>query len=188
MQIITLAELPATPWRNGGGQTRALASGNAAGRIAHPDGFDWRISLADLESDGPFSTFAGIDRHALLLGDGAVELAGPSAAVMARPLLPISFPGELELSARRQPGTVQPRLLNLMVRRTALRGEIRVVTHACRIDDAVAWACVPLRGAWHLCGHQVEVGQAVLAQRGDARLAPRTVDACAALVMVRPLP
>ncbi|EJN00325.1 HutD family protein [Herbaspirillum sp. YR522] len=184
MQIVTLADLAATPWRNGGGQTRALGSGHAPHTQPHADGFDWRISLADITADGPFSTFAGIDRHALLIGEGTVELAGPSAAVMARPLLPISFPGELDLSARRRAGTVQARLLNLMVRRSALRGRIRIVDQACRIDDAVAWALVPLRGCWHLPGHQVEVGQAVLARHGDVRSTPHEADACAALVMV----
>ncbi|MCA1326264.1 HutD family protein [Herbaspirillum sp. alder98] len=188
MQIITLAECVATPWRNGGGLTRALGSGHAPGSTPHPDGFDWRISLAEIAADGPFSTFPGIDRHALLMGNGAVELSGPSAAVMARPLLPISFPGELELGARRQPGTVQPRFLNLMVRRSALRGEIRIVTRRCGINDAVAWALVPLTGAWQLSGRPLEPGQAALGHGSDLDLAPHAVDARAALILVRPLP
>jgi environmental stress-induced protein Ves len=188
MQILTLADLPATPWHNGGGLTRPLASGHAPGAAAHADGFDWRISLADIAADGPFSTFSGIDRHALLMGNGAVELSGPSAAVMARPLLPISFPSELELDARRQPGTVAPRFLNLMVRRSALRGEIRIITRACSIDAAVAWALVPLTGVWQLPGQQVDCGQAALGVNGDIEVSPHAADACAALLVVRPAP
>jgi len=185
MQTMTLAELPATPWRNGGGLTRPLASGHAMATTPHPDDFDWRISLADIVTDGPFSTFPGIDRHALLIGNGAVELSGSSAAVMARPLLPISFPGELDLHARRQPGTVQPRFLNLMVRRWALHGEIRIITGTCRIDDAMAWALLPLTGTWQLPERQVAPGQAVLDHGSDVVASPRAGGACAALVLVR---
>jgi len=55
-------------WKNGGGFTREL--------LAWPVADDWqlRISVADIEADGPFSAFPGIVRHfAVLQGDG-VEL------------------------------------------------------------------------------------------------------------------
>jgi environmental stress-induced protein Ves len=41
------------PWKNGGGVTREL--------LAWPGGGDWqvRISVAEIEADGPFSSFPG---------------------------------------------------------------------------------------------------------------------------------
>ena len=54
-------------WRNGGGRTREL--------LARPAGADWklRVSLADIEADGPFSAFPGVQRwFAVVQGAGVV--------------------------------------------------------------------------------------------------------------------
>ena len=56
------------PWKNGGGETVEV--------IVHPEGaslsdFGWRVSMATVASDGPFSVFPGIDRTlAVLSGEG----------------------------------------------------------------------------------------------------------------------
>lgn len=51
------------PWKNGGGVTRDLAQGRG-----------WRLSLADIDRDGPFSDYPGVERFfAVVSGDG-VEL------------------------------------------------------------------------------------------------------------------
>ena len=47
------------PWKNGGGETVEV--------IVHPEGaslsdFGWRVSMASVASDGPFSVFPDIDR------------------------------------------------------------------------------------------------------------------------------
>ncbi len=54
--IVSLENVQAQPWKNGGGQTREL--------LAWPTPADWilRVSIADIEADGPFSSFPGIDR------------------------------------------------------------------------------------------------------------------------------
>ena len=65
---VRLADCPPQPWRNGGGVTREL--------LAWPQAADWRlrVSVADIERDGPFSPFPGVDRwFAVIEGDG-VEL------------------------------------------------------------------------------------------------------------------
>jgi len=52
-------------WKNGGGWTREL--------LAWPHAPDWklRVSVADIEADGPFSSFPGIDRwFGVLSGEG----------------------------------------------------------------------------------------------------------------------
>jgi environmental stress-induced protein Ves len=46
------------PWKNGGGETTEIA--------VFPDGaglsdFDWRVSMARVDGDGPFSSFPGIE-------------------------------------------------------------------------------------------------------------------------------
>jgi hypothetical protein len=63
-----LESVASQPWRNGSGVTREL--------LAWPTGENWqvRLSVADVNADGPFSRFQGIERwFAVLEGEG-VEL------------------------------------------------------------------------------------------------------------------
>lgn len=53
--------LPPEPWKNGGGVTRTLA---VDGQAAVPR---WRVSIADIEQDGPYSRFPGYDRVSVVL-------------------------------------------------------------------------------------------------------------------------
>lgn len=62
---VAAADVLPQAWRNGGGRTREL--------LAWPHPADWalRFSVADIERDGPFSAFDGVQRwFAVLHGDG----------------------------------------------------------------------------------------------------------------------
>ena len=63
------AELPLTPWRNGGGVTREVAVEGPGGQD-----FEWRISIADVNVAGPFSAFPGVDRSITLLDGERMDL------------------------------------------------------------------------------------------------------------------
>ena len=67
-QVVRLADVQPTAWRNGGGVTRELA--------AWPTAADWRwrMSVADIDSSGPFSRFDGVERWFGVLGGAGVEL------------------------------------------------------------------------------------------------------------------
>lgn len=66
-RTIHLADVSATPWRNGGGMTRELVAWPA------PEAWRWRMSVAEVTASGPFSRFEGITRwFAVLKGDGVV--------------------------------------------------------------------------------------------------------------------
>lgn len=70
-QRVRLHDVPATPWRNGGGLTHEL--------LARPAGlWQWRISVARVDADGPFSNYAGVHRQfAVIRGEGVqLVLAG----------------------------------------------------------------------------------------------------------------
>ena len=56
--VVRFTELAVVPWRNGGGVTREILASGGSGS----DGFDWRISIADVSEPGPFSAFPGFDR------------------------------------------------------------------------------------------------------------------------------
>jgi len=92
MILLRAAERAAIPWRNGGGVTRDVIVSPASATL---DAFDWRISIAEIARDGPFSRFPGIDRKlAVLAGKVAltVEGRGPVALDTHGPVL--DFPGE----------------------------------------------------------------------------------------------
>jgi len=55
-------------WKNGGGMTTEVAKG---GQGSGDQNWGWRVSMADVATDGPFSIFSGIDRSiAVIEGDG----------------------------------------------------------------------------------------------------------------------
>jgi environmental stress-induced protein Ves len=111
-----LDDLPATPWRNGGGTTREVVSLPLGAGI---DSFDWRVSVATIAADGPFSEFLGIERTIMLLdGDGVhLRSTDPSHAVdhvLAEPLVPFGFSGDAPLECTLLGGESTD--VNLMVR------------------------------------------------------------------------
>ncbi len=108
--VVHLADIPATPWRNGGGVTRELAMWPDAGDWA------WRMSVADVDKSGPFSKFEGIERwFAVLEGAGVqLDVAGVPHRVTAADA-PLFFDGAAATGCELIDG--KTRDFNLMVRR-----------------------------------------------------------------------
>jgi len=69
---IRLQDTPVSPWKNGGGTTQSL--------VCWPSPSDWvfRMSVARIDSDGPFSEFKGVD---LQFPERRVEVGALDAAV-----------------------------------------------------------------------------------------------------------
>ena len=110
-------------WKNGGGWTTELAAfpegdGNA------PAAFDWRISIAEIESDGAFSTFAGCDRHIALLEGIGMELTFDSAEAvrLEQRLRFAQFAGEWRTHGKLISGPVRD--FNVIARRDACIAEV----------------------------------------------------------------
>lgn len=59
------------PWKNGQGTTTEIARSSDTGKGGE---FIWRLSIADIKQDGPFSIFNGIDRTLLLLSGKGLEM------------------------------------------------------------------------------------------------------------------
>jgi environmental stress-induced protein Ves len=101
-------------WKNGGGETLEVAISPAGAAL---DAFDWRVSMATIAADGPFSAFLGVDRTlALLEGDGMI------LAIDGRPPIrlnagdpPLAFPADAATAATLAEGAVTD--LNVMTRR-----------------------------------------------------------------------
>lgn len=126
MNAIRFDEVAPSRWRNGGGTTREL--------IALPAGGDaWcvRVSVADVEADGAFSSFPGVRRwFAVLEGEG-VELTidGGERVVVRRGDAPVAFDGGVPTHCRLLDGPTRD--LNLMLRGVGGRLE--------RVEDGLEW-------------------------------------------------
>ena len=128
MKILRAADYRRMPWKNGKGETTEIA---VFPRDAGLDDFAWRVSMADVVEDGPFSTFPDIDRTLSVLQGEGIELAvsGQEEVRLDRDSEPFAFPADTHTSARLIAGPITD--LNVMTRRGAFRHTVRRGT----IDD-----------------------------------------------------
>jgi uncharacterized protein len=164
LNVLRAAERTAVPWKNGGGVTREIA---AAPVGAAADAFDWRISIADVAADGPFSLFPGTDRTLTVVeGEGMDLMVGGEHHIVDEPYWPHDFPGDLETDGRLLAGPVVN--LNVMYRRARTQAATAVVRGTVRLlpPDGGAVLAVALEDGARLEGAtRVQLGpyDAVLA-------------------------
>jgi environmental stress-induced protein Ves len=123
--VIRLGEQPISPWRNGGGSTRQITIDPAGADLA--TGFRWRVSCAQVASDGPFSVLPGVDRSLWLLrGNGMRLCVDGSDVVIDRAWQRFDFAGEAVITARLVDGPCED--LNVMTARGKVAADARVVS------------------------------------------------------------
>ncbi|SCB48768.1 HutD/Ves family protein [Rhizobium multihospitium] len=125
MKLLRDSDHKRMPWKNGGGETVEIA--------VSPDGvgladFDWRVSMATVASDGPFSVFPGIDRTlSILEGEGMTLLIeGRAPERLTQASEPLSFAADAPTSATLVDGTITD--LNVMTRRGRFKHSVRRVS------------------------------------------------------------
>lgn len=127
--VLRWSEYRSMPWKNGGGTTREVASGavRTPRRSAEPaDGFDWRVSIADVDAGGPFSPFPGIDRVITLVEGVGMVLTVDGASQAVEPLSPFAFSGDATTDCRLEAGAVRD--MNVMTRRGRATAHVRILT------------------------------------------------------------
>lgn len=131
IRILRAAGRVAVPWKNGGGVTREVAVWPPGSDL---NTFDWRISIAEVRDEGPFSVFENIDRTltilegrmALAFTDRTVELDAHSA--------PLSFPGDVPCFGTPLGGPVTD--LNVMARRDRCVAQVNRIVGEMKLPDA----------------------------------------------------
>lgn len=122
--LIPFAGLPAARWKNGGGSTTQIAAWPSGAGL---DDFIWRISVATITADGPFSRFAGVERSLQLLAGESVQLVIDGTRTVrldaTAPLL--CFDGEAAITAQVSGATTD---LNVMTRRASCRHQLTRIT------------------------------------------------------------
>jgi len=104
IQIIRYIECESSLWKNGGGSTKQLL---ISPKDADLTNFDYRISIATISSDGPFSQFPSIDRQLCILEGAGVKLkmmsndAAEANELILRPNEPaFCFSGETQIESQ----------------------------------------------------------------------------------------
>ncbi|MGH7186208.1 MAG: HutD/Ves family protein, partial [Pseudomonadota bacterium] len=126
------------PWKNGGGVTTEIWKAvSPAGEML------WRLSIADVGRDSPFSPFPGIDRTIMVIEGNGMELTveGFGTRQLDRPFEPFAFSGDAKTTCRLIDGPIRD--FNLMVMRGFGEGTLRVLQLAPKViaplaEDTVA--------------------------------------------------
>jgi environmental stress-induced protein Ves len=152
LQFFDRSALVPMPWKNGGGVTREIA--------CYPPGagmedFAWRVSIATIAADGPFSVFNGIDRVIMLLRGAGMRLHSRDGRIdhaLDQALMPFDFPGEASMDCTLLSGESQD--FNVMTRREKLRAEVSIVRGPQQMGRCPHGLLLAAKGAW-----QVEISR-----------------------------
>lgn len=152
---LTPADYRRQPWANGRGVTVELA------RSDGPQGLLWRLSMATVAEDGPFSLFPGIERNLTVISGPGFRLSGEGHDLQANPLEPVSFPGDIALAAT---GVAAPSEdFNVMTARALPRPEVAVFTGEARIESGGLLAIFAIH-TLHAAGRQMARHDLILSE------------------------
>lgn len=127
IQLLGPEDARSMPWKNGAGVTRELA--------IHPPGagldgtpFLWRISIAEVAADGPFSAFPGYDRSIMLVAGQGMQLsvAGEAPVRLAACYRPWRFSGDASTQCHLLSGPVRD--FNVMSKRGVIEHRCDVIS------------------------------------------------------------
>lgn len=119
LRLIPAHEYRRARWRNGSGWTREILRSPGTG-----DDWDWRMSIAEIECDGPFSIFPGVERELVLLHGHGVRLRFDDGEVreVEPPHGRMRFAGERNASGELIDGPTHD--FNLMWRRDRIDADL----------------------------------------------------------------
>jgi len=131
-------------WKNERGWTREITRSPVAGD------WNWRLSIAEIEEDAPFSRFDGVERELVLLSGNGLRLRFDDGVV--HELLPphdrVRFAGERGVQGELVDGPTQD--FNLMWRRDAIDAQLwhrpLVGPMVIFVDPGSVWAVHLLAG------------------------------------------
>jgi environmental stress-induced protein Ves len=106
-------------WKNGAGWTREILRWPS-----EAEDWDWRLSIAEVDKDGPFSAFAGVDRELVLLAGEGMRLLFEDGEVaeLQPPHDRVRFAGERAVRSELVAGPTQD--FNLMWKRDRIEAQL----------------------------------------------------------------
>ncbi len=143
-RVIPANEYRRMRWKNGAGWTREIHAEPSA------DDWAWRLSIAEIERDAPFSRFPGVDRELVLLAGNGLRLRfeGGEAHELLPPHQRLRFAGERAVVGELIDGRTED--FNLMWRREAVDAQLwhrpLVGAMVVFVDPGSTWAMHLLAG------------------------------------------
>ena len=170
MRIIRAADCKVMLWKNGGGTTTEIA---VAPEGASLGDFDWRISMAHVGANGPFSSFPGIDRTLAVLTGNGIRLAFGDGETVAldRATPPFFFAADRAVDGVLVDGAIDD--LNVMSRRGRWRHRVERLSGAGSLAAGQGLlVLVARKGDWLVNGASLTAGDsAILNAPGHVELA-----------------
>lgn len=183
-------------WKNNAGWTREICAcrRDGVGGLAVAD-WDWRLSIAEIEADAPFSLFPGVERELVLLSGNGVRLRfddGQTHELMP-PHQRLRFRGDRALRGELLDGPTEA--FNLMWRHARVAATLwhrpLVGAMVAFVDAGETWAVHVLAGDASITGDGLSLalaqGDTALLQAGDARVR-HVIDGGGELLLVRVTP
>ncbi|MGA0080381.1 MAG: HutD family protein [Ilumatobacteraceae bacterium] len=120
MKIQRNSEHVAMPWANGRGTSYEIASDRGS-----DDQWSWRLAMAPVNEDGPFSRIDCVNRSLVVVEGAGMVLSVDRKKLQCAPLQVVQFRGEAVTDAILLDGPITD--INLMIRRNDADGELRIV-------------------------------------------------------------
>lgn len=188
-QLLPASGRTGHPWKNGGGQTFQLATHPAGSSL---EDFGWRVSIAEIVGDGPFSTFPGIDRTIAVIDGAGMDLDLDDKVHQLGKFTTYRFPGEAAITAHLLRGPTRD--LNLMVRRGQFAGRMEIFSSSAdldlpvRIAEKEALLVVGLDGQCQIGGEDVSpIGVEDVILRREAGVMTLRLNGTVAVIHIREL-
>ena len=121
--LLTPEDYVQVPWKNGRGLTS-----EGAREPHHGEEFDWRVSMAGISEDGPFSHFPGYNRVIVALDGAGFSLvhAELDRTVLLGSLEPYEFSGDWATDCQLRGGPVRD--FNVITARTRASARVEVAS------------------------------------------------------------
>lgn len=167
LNVVTLDDVAAQPWRNGGGATREL--------LKWPNADDWtlRLSVADIEKDGPFSAFPGVQRWIVALTGVGMELGEPFDFRIEPGMPPYRFQGDYAPTCTLIDGPTTD--LNLMINERHASGWLRRIVSDNASTENGLWLTTCEPQCADLCGVFTWAGITLRTRRSGVIVPPRSL-------------
>ena len=148
-QFFSRDTITSLPWKNGGGVTREVAK-------SHSHASFWRLSIANVDQEGPFSSFEVFDRILTVIEGKGMVLARYNGNLIADLHNPVHFFGTEAIDGLLPNGPIQD--FNLIFDGSKLAADVSV-TDSVELDIRLSSTLVMtlvycLTGAFKLLGSQ----------------------------------
>jgi environmental stress-induced protein Ves len=117
------------PWANGRGTSYEIVSDRN-----ESDEWTWRLAMAPVNEDGPFSRIECVNRFLAVIQGNGMLLSVDRKKVQCRPMQVVRFRGDAITDAMLTDGPITD--INLMIRRKEADGEMTIVAEAGQLRGA----------------------------------------------------